>query len=143
MSRYGWLILGVAALFAAGCATTMGAKKAAESDAMKSQVASLEDQMRALNQRVEEILRRQGLLESEVKSRAAAAPQTSAKSASATLSVREVQKALKVAGFYQGSIDGKIGSATKEALRSFQRDHGLTADGVCGRQTWLQLKAFA
>lgn len=53
-----------------------------------------------------------------------------------------IQKALKKAGYYQGTIDGKVGSGTKQALRNFQKDNGLAADGVCGRQTWAQLKGF-
>ena len=53
-----------------------------------------------------------------------------------------IQRALKNAGYYQGNLDGKVGSGTKQAIRNFQRDNGLTADGVCGRQTWAQLKGF-
>lgn len=53
-----------------------------------------------------------------------------------------IQKALKNAGYYQGSIDGKVGQGTKEALKSFQRDHGLQADGVCGRRTWDKLRSY-
>lgn len=54
-----------------------------------------------------------------------------------------IQRALKTAGYYQGAIDGKVGSRTKQALRDFQRDQGLVTDGVCGRQTWARLKSFA
>ena len=54
-----------------------------------------------------------------------------------------IQQALKKAGYYQGSLDGKIGSKTKQALRSFQKDNGLEPDGVCGRQTWTKLESFA
>lgn len=54
-----------------------------------------------------------------------------------------IQSALKKAGYYQGTIDGKVGSRTKQAIRDFQRDQGLEADGVCGRQTWARLKSFA
>lgn len=54
----------------------------------------------------------------------------------------DIQKALKSAGYYSGSVDGKIGPDSREALRSFQRDNGLTADGVCGRQTWSKLKTY-
>lgn len=53
-----------------------------------------------------------------------------------------IQRALKNAGYYQGAIDGKVGSGTKQAIRNFQRDNGLSADGVCGRQTWSLLKGF-
>ena len=32
--------------------------------------------------------------------------------------------------------DGVFGKATLAALMAFQKDHGLTADGVCGPRTW-------
>lgn len=54
----------------------------------------------------------------------------------------DVQKALKNAGFYKGSVDGKIGQQTKKAVESFQRQHNLTADGVVGRRTWEELKTY-
>jgi peptidoglycan hydrolase-like protein with peptidoglycan-binding domain len=56
---------------------------------------------------------------------------------------REIQQALKNAGFYQGAVDGKMGPVTREAVKEFQRVHGLTDDGVVGRQTWAKLKAYA
>ena len=59
------------------------------------------------------------------------------------LPAMSIQRALKNAGYYQGAVDGKIGSGTKTALKNFQRDQGLTADGVCGRQTWARLEGFA
>ncbi len=52
----------------------------------------------------------------------------------------DVQKALKGAGYYSGEMDGKIGPDAREAIRNFQRDNGLTPDGVCGKQTWTKLK---
>jgi murein L,D-transpeptidase YcbB/YkuD len=57
-------------------------------------------------------------------------------------SISDVQKALKNAGFYKGSIDGKVGQQTKKAVESFQRQHNLTADGVVGRRTWEELKVY-
>ena len=58
------------------------------------------------------------------------------------LPAADIQKALKGAGYYSGSADGKIGPESREALRNFQRDHGLTPDGVCGKQTWTKLKTY-
>ena len=52
----------------------------------------------------------------------------------------DIQKALKGAGYYSGGVDGKFGPDSREALRNFQKDNGLAADGVCGRQTWDKLK---
>lgn len=68
---------------------------------------------------------------------------SSGASSSLKPSTREVQQALKNAGFYQGSVDGKNGPQTKEAIKEFQRVHGLTDDGVAGRQTWAKLKPYA
>lgn len=58
------------------------------------------------------------------------------------LPAADIQKGLKSAGYYSGVIDGKIGPDSREALRNFQRDNGLTPDGVCGRQTWNKLKTY-
>ena len=54
----------------------------------------------------------------------------------------DVQTALKNAGFYHGTVDGKIGQQTKKAIQAFQKSKNLTADGVVGKKTWEQLQAF-
>jgi len=59
-----------------------------------------------------------------------------------TLPSRDIQKALKNAGYYNGPVDGKVGAATRAALKQFQEDQGLSADGVCGRRTWSKLQPF-
>jgi len=43
--------------------------------------------------------------------------------------VSEVQSALARAGYYDGPIDGSIGPATRNALRRYQRDRGLSVTG--------------
>ncbi len=48
----------------------------------------------------------------------------------------EIQTALKNAGFYSGSVDGKIGPKTKKAIEEFQKANGLKADGKVGPKTW-------
>ena len=53
----------------------------------------------------------------------------------------DVQKALKNAGFYEGTVDGKIGQKTKLAISKFQKENNLKADGIVGKQTWNELKA--
>ncbi len=49
--------------------------------------------------------------------------------------VRELQVALKRAGYDPGPLDGSFGELTETALRAFQRAKGLTVDGVAGPQT--------
>jgi N-acetylmuramoyl-L-alanine amidase len=53
--------------------------------------------------------------------------------------VVRIQKKLASLGFYTGAVDGIYGSRTKSAVTAFQRSCGITADGVCGRQTLLYL----
>lgn len=47
--------------------------------------------------------------------------------------VRELQKLLGV------GVDGDFGDETEAAVRQFQREHGLTPDGVVGKLTWAAL----
>lgn len=49
--------------------------------------------------------------------------------------VRQVQQRLLNWGYYSGSVDGVYGSATEAAVRKFQRNNGLSADGICGVKT--------
>lgn len=53
--------------------------------------------------------------------------------------VKSIQQKLSSLGYYKGSIDGIYGSATKAAVTSFQRNCGITADGICGKTTLLYL----
>jgi len=49
--------------------------------------------------------------------------------------VVELQRRLLSLGYDAGKADGLFGGKTREALRRFQRDHGLISDGVAGRWT--------
>jgi peptidoglycan hydrolase-like protein with peptidoglycan-binding domain len=40
-----------------------------------------------------------------------------------------VQSKLAEQSYYQGSVDGVIGSTTLQAIRQYQADHGLTVTG--------------
>lgn len=50
--------------------------------------------------------------------------------------LRQIQIALKNAGYYFGAIDGKIGPLTRGAIEKFQKANGLKADGKVGPKTW-------
>ena len=60
--------------------------------------------------------------------------------------VTELQTMLLKLGYDLGpcGIDGDFGKSTDAAVRSFQSDHRLTVDGICGAATWTELeKAMA
>jgi len=61
---------------------------------------------------------------------------------SSTPSTTQIQKALKNAGYYKGSVDGKMGAKTQDAIIKFQKDNGLKADGKVGQMTWSELKSY-
>lgn len=55
--------------------------------------------------------------------------------------VKAVQTLLIVGGYSCGTqgADGSFGDSTDAAVRKYQSDHGLTADGVVGAVTWGRL----
>lgn len=53
--------------------------------------------------------------------------------------VRALQKRLKELGFYTSAIDGDYGGGTQEAVRLFQSQHQLDADGMAGQTTMAMI----
>lgn len=50
-----------------------------------------------------------------------------------------VQQKLKELGFYSGSVDGVYGTGSIAAVKKFQQQNGLTADGLVGSRTYTAL----
>ena len=55
---------------------------------------------------------------------------------------RQIQTALKNAGYDPGTIDGKLGQKTKKAIKDFQTANGLKADGKVGPKTWAKMSTY-
>lgn len=53
--------------------------------------------------------------------------------------VRAIQEKLKERGLFNSSVDGIFGSRTQEAVKKFQRQQGLTVDGIAGPATLKRL----
>lgn len=61
--------------------------------------------------------------------------ETLSKMGSSGTEVKQIQTKLRDLGYYKGSIDSVFGTQTKNAVVSFQRAKGLTADGIAGEKT--------
>lgn len=53
--------------------------------------------------------------------------------------VSELQAALKLLGYFSGTVDGIFGGATTKAVTAFQRASDIEADGIVGATTWNRL----
>ena len=80
--------------------------------------------------------------EKKKKSRASSVSKDSKYEKQLPLKKREIQTALKISGYYQGRVDGKIGKKTEFAIRKFQIDNGLKVDGIAGHKTQEQLLVY-
>lgn len=55
--------------------------------------------------------------------------------------VKTLQQNLKTLGFYAATVDGSFGTTTENAVKSFQKKYGLTADGIVGSSTQAKITA--
>lgn len=49
--------------------------------------------------------------------------------------VTSIQEALTICGFNPGKIDGKLWPNTVAAIKAFQKEAGLSVDGIVGEDT--------
>ncbi|MCM8779799.1 MAG: peptidoglycan-binding protein [Candidatus Omnitrophica bacterium] len=134
-------VLAVIAVFLgmciSGCATS--AKKSSESD-LKDRLSACEAQ---LQEKDSELSNLRDALASVIQEnenlKMAKAPSAVV---AAKPSTKDIQLALKNAGFDPGKIDGKMGRQTIDAIKGFQKANGLTADGKVGGKTWALLSQY-
>lgn len=63
-------------------------------------------------------------------------PSSTVKKGSEGADAKMVQRRLKELGYYKGATDGNFGNVSVKALKAFQTNHGLEADGVAGQGTY-------
>lgn len=150
-------ILGLAFIvLLTGCATT---QKPTAVNQLEIRVAQMETQLEEQDQDVTELkyaveslttnVEQMGTSARTVQRSSVSVSETSTGSSSGSQQIlrvavtpEEVQEALKSAGYYDGAIDGKLGSGSQRAIKAFQKDHGLESDGIIGQKTWAELKNY-
>lgn len=121
-----WLVVTSVFIFSLnGCASS--SKKDLEIQGLRNQVNALETQapVKAEEPAIEETVN-----------------EDKAVQASEVPTPRQIQAALKNAGYYSGVIDGKIGRQSRQAIKDFQKANNLTVDGKVGKKTWAALREY-
>ncbi len=158
MPKHMILGLGLAVLLA-GCATTAPKSQPLvtqlqlrvgelerELDAKDERIKNLEYDIKDLSYELDKVksgMTRRTTVERTVRTEPAVSSKDDEEIIRVPVSAEKVQRALKNAGFYKGAIDGKVGSGTKRAISDFQKQNGLKADGLVGKETWGALKEYA
>ncbi|MCU0665774.1 MAG: peptidoglycan-binding protein [Candidatus Omnitrophica bacterium] len=135
----GLALVGVLAL--SGCSTVCR-KQVNQINELKSQVSSLKSEIQYKDDQITQLRYSVSQAPSEkfVASQAAVSMGAAIPEVKSRPKAKQIQAALKNAGYYNGPVDGKIGKRTRKAIRNFQKDNGLQVDGKVGKDTWAKLK---
>lgn len=151
-----WAVLAVITGFLitlSGCATTRR-KGDLEAQGLKNEITALEAQIQtkdeeiaSLKEELDRVIAERETLAAE-KSSLSTAPLKQAKKKKVIGEIKsrpnpkQIQVALLNAGYNPGSIDGKMGDQTSDAIKAFQRANNLHADGKVGKDTWKLLGQY-
>lgn len=120
-----------------GCAS-LSNKKDLEAQGLKNQIAVLEQQLEIKDQEINSL---KSALENKAEINAAPIKKIIMPEKKHPL-VKHIQMALKNAGYNPGTIDGRMGGQTKDAIKSFQKANNLTPTGKVDKETWKLLQEF-
>jgi peptidoglycan hydrolase-like protein with peptidoglycan-binding domain len=119
-----------------GCAT-MGGQSQVEMQRLRNQVVALETQIQDKDAEIDSLRK---ALSQTTEEKYALIKRTRLKAEVTTKpTIRQIQIALKNAGYDPGLIDGRMGKATRTAIKNFQKANNLSVDGKVGKQTWSVL----
>jgi len=138
MAKKGWWLgLAVAGIFVlSGCAT-MNKNDTLLNQGLRNKISALETQLKEKDDEIN------SLKEISIKkSEDFNANVSNVGEANQQADSKQIQTALKNAGYYEGVVDGKMGKKTRKAVREFQKANNLHADGRVGKNTWMVLKDY-
>jgi len=142
------LIFSLSLVFAvslSGCATARK-QKDLEMQGLRNQVSVLESQIRSKDEEISNLKESLAKTLSGKETARVSAKRVSKKKVIGEIKSRpkakQVQIALKNAGYEPGHIDGRMGKQTREAIKAFQKANNLPVTGKADRQTWNLLKEY-
>jgi peptidoglycan hydrolase-like protein with peptidoglycan-binding domain len=121
-----------------GCATT-SKQKDLEIQALKNQITVLQTQIQSKDTEIGSL---EDTLGKSEEGKVLSGGKKAICEAKSRPKTKEIQTALKNAGYDPGFIDGKMGKKTCEAIKAFQKANNLVVDGKVGKQTWDLLKTY-
>lgn len=127
-----------------GCATARK-QSGLEIQGLRNQINALETQLQARDSEISALKESLDKFQKEKAAAERARKSPAHKTVYGTESqptARQIQTALKNAGYYFGAIDGKIGRQTRLAIKEFQRANNLKVSGKVGEQTWNLLRGY-
>jgi murein L,D-transpeptidase YcbB/YkuD len=130
----------VSVLFLSGCAT-MGRNVTQENDNLKVQIQDLQSQLQKKDAEISSLRQALGNT-TEERYKAAKLRAVNREGSYDHPAGKDIQTALKNAGFDPGTFDGKLGKKSRQAIRDFQRANGLDVDGKVGKKTWELLAPY-
>jgi len=129
------LILGVFLFSASGCASMK--KRDLTLQELRNQNQVLQAQLTQKDQEIESLNEILAQKEKQSDDTGKSIPSYRSKT-----NVKQLQIALKNAGYNPGLIDGKMGKRTRQAIRAFQKANGLAVTGKVDNATWALLKKY-
>jgi peptidoglycan hydrolase-like protein with peptidoglycan-binding domain len=125
-----------------GCATARK-QKDLEIQGLRNQISVLETQIQAKDEEINNL--RDALSKTEVVRETKTLVVSKKKvilEVKSRPKIKQVQMALRNAGYNPGAVDGRMGKQTRDAIRAFQRANNLPVDGKVGKKTWNLLKGY-
>ena len=139
------MVLAAAVIMVSGCATARK-QKDLEMQGLRNQVSALETQLQSKDEEISGLKTELDRAVQEALSKETVAPQPGVKKVIPEVksrpTVKQIQIALRNAGYSPGAIDGKMGRQTRDAVRAFQRENNLAVDGRVGKRTWNLLRKY-
>ncbi len=134
-------LLVVFAFTLGGCATARK-QKDLEIQGLRNQISVLEAQVQNRDQEINGLKEELSRVPEQKAETQGPDKGKSKLEVSAHANVKQIQAALKNAGFDPGNIDGRMGQQTRDALKAFQKANDLKVNGRANKKTWALLKKY-